>query len=88
MLIVGGGDGGVAREAARHKSIESIDQAEIDGWVGQRLHCLLTLSRYHHVSGVPMSRIACTDVCLWSSGLEGASIESLHFTEGELNIFV
>lgn len=30
VLIVGGGDGGVAREVARHASIEIIDQAEID----------------------------------------------------------
>jgi len=32
VLIVGGGDGGVAREVARHASVEVIDQAEIDGW--------------------------------------------------------
>lgn len=31
VLIVGGGDGGVAREVSRHASIEQIDQAEIDG---------------------------------------------------------
>lgn len=30
VLIVGGGDGGVAREVTRHASIQSIDQAEID----------------------------------------------------------
>ena len=29
---MGGGDGGVAREVARHASVEVIDQAEIDGW--------------------------------------------------------
>ncbi len=30
VLIVGGGDGGVAREVTRHASIEKVDQAEID----------------------------------------------------------
>lgn len=30
MLIVGGGDGGVARELARYTSLEKIEQAEID----------------------------------------------------------
>lgn len=33
VLIIGGGDGGVAREVAKYKSIEIIDQAEIDGLV-------------------------------------------------------
>ena len=33
MLIVGGGDGGVAREVARHDCVERIDQCEIDGKV-------------------------------------------------------
>ena len=33
VLVIGGGDGGVTRELARHKSIEVIDQAEIDGEV-------------------------------------------------------
>lgn len=33
VLIVGGGDGGVAREVTRHTSVQSIDQAEIDGMV-------------------------------------------------------
>ena len=30
MLVVGGGDGGVLREVARHLSIEEIHLAEID----------------------------------------------------------
>jgi len=30
VLIVGGGDGGVAREVTRHASVETCDQAEID----------------------------------------------------------
>lgn len=30
MLIVGGGDGGVAREVAKHPTVEIIDQVEID----------------------------------------------------------
>lgn len=30
MLIVGGGDGGVAREVSRHTGIDTIEQAEID----------------------------------------------------------
>ena len=30
VLIVGGGDGGVAREVTRHACVESVDQAEID----------------------------------------------------------
>ena len=33
VLIVGGGDGGVAREVARHKEVKQIDQCEIDGKV-------------------------------------------------------
>lgn len=33
VLIVGGGDGGVAREVTRHASLQSIDQAEIDEMV-------------------------------------------------------
>lgn len=35
MLIVGGGDGGVAREVAKHPSVESITQVEIDEEVMQ-----------------------------------------------------
>lgn len=30
---MGGGDGGVAREVAKHPNVERIDQAEIDGRV-------------------------------------------------------
>lgn len=30
VLIVGGGDGGVAREVAKHPAVESIHQVEID----------------------------------------------------------
>lgn len=30
VLIVGGGDGGVAREVARHLTVDTIEQAEID----------------------------------------------------------
>lgn len=30
VLIVGGGDGGVAREVAKHPLVETIDQVEID----------------------------------------------------------
>ena len=33
MLIVGGGDGGVLREVARHKGVKTIDMCEIDGRV-------------------------------------------------------
>lgn len=33
VLIVGGGDGGILREVARHKSVESITMVEIDGSV-------------------------------------------------------
>ena len=33
VLIIGGGDGGVAREVARHKCVKHIDQCEIDGEV-------------------------------------------------------
>jgi spermidine synthase len=29
-LVIGGGDGGVLREIARHASVESIDICEID----------------------------------------------------------
>jgi hypothetical protein len=31
VLVVGGGDGGVLREIARHPSVEEIHMAEIDG---------------------------------------------------------
>lgn len=33
VLIIGGGDGGVAREVAKHKAVQRIDQCEIDGEV-------------------------------------------------------
>ena len=33
VLIIGGGDGGVAREVARHKCVKHIEQCEIDGRV-------------------------------------------------------
>ena len=33
LLIIGGGDGGVAREAARHESLDAITLVEIDGRV-------------------------------------------------------
>ena len=33
VLILGGGDGGVAREVARHECVKHIDQCEIDGRV-------------------------------------------------------
>ena len=33
VLIIGGGDGGVAREVARHSCVKQIDQCEIDGKV-------------------------------------------------------
>jgi len=33
LLIIGGGDGGVAREAARHESLDTITLVEIDGRV-------------------------------------------------------
>lgn len=33
VLIVGGGDGGVAREVAKHPDVEKIDQVEIDAQV-------------------------------------------------------
>ena len=31
VLIIGGGDGGVAREASKHAAVERVDQCEIDG---------------------------------------------------------
>ncbi len=33
VLIIGGGDGGTAREVLKHRSVEQIDQVEIDGKV-------------------------------------------------------
>ena len=33
VLVIGGGDGGVLREVARHKSVEQIDICEIDKMV-------------------------------------------------------
>lgn len=33
VLIIGGGDGGVAREVARHPSVEHVDLVDIDGVV-------------------------------------------------------
>ena len=32
-MIVGGGDGGVAREVIKHPAVKTVDQAEIDGRV-------------------------------------------------------
>ena len=34
MLIIGGGDGGVAREVAKHPLVEKIDLCEIDEVTG------------------------------------------------------
>lgn len=33
VLIIGGGDGGTAREVLRHKTVEKVDMVEIDGMV-------------------------------------------------------
>lgn len=33
VLVIGGGDGGVLREVARHSSVEQIDMCEIDKMV-------------------------------------------------------
>lgn len=33
VLVIGGGDGGVLREVARHSSVEKIDICEIDKMV-------------------------------------------------------
>ena len=33
VLVIGGGDGGVLREVARHKSVDQIDICEIDKMV-------------------------------------------------------
>ena len=51
VLVVGGGDGGVLREVARHRGIEQIHIAEIDGCVpsslskqpNKRMHTRLSL---------------------------------------------
>lgn len=31
VLIIGGGDGGIARECAKHPMVKSVTQCEIDG---------------------------------------------------------
>src|SRR5688500_12716640 len=33
VLIIGGGDGGTAREVLRHKAVQHVDMVEIDGLV-------------------------------------------------------
>ena len=38
VLVIGGGDGGVLREIARHSSVEKIDICEIDGMVVEVRH--------------------------------------------------
>ena len=49
MLVVGGGDGGVLREVARHAGIQEIHLAEIDecassSLVSPRMHAMLALA--------------------------------------------
>lgn len=39
VLIVGGGDGGVLREVARHPSVEIIHMCEIDSMVCEVIYC-------------------------------------------------
>lgn len=39
VLVVGGGDGGVLREVARHRGIEQIHIAEIDAFAPSSLAC-------------------------------------------------
>lgn len=46
VLVIGGGDGGVLREVARHSSVEQIDICEIDEMVvnvsnNNRWHCFI-----------------------------------------------
>lgn len=50
VLVVGGGDGGVLREIARHKSVEVIDICEIDKMVidVSAVRCVIYL--YHMIS--------------------------------------
>ena len=42
VLVVGGGDGGVLREVARHDSVTDIQIAEIDGYVSFPMSASLT----------------------------------------------
>ena len=37
VLVIGGGDGGVVREVAKHPQVETIVQCEIDDQVGMGL---------------------------------------------------
>lgn len=39
VLIVGGGDGGVLREVARHPGVETIHMCEIDSMVCEVIYC-------------------------------------------------
>ncbi len=45
VLVVGGGDGGVLREVARHDSVTDIQIAEIDGYVILSAYSLIVLHR-------------------------------------------
>jgi spermidine synthase len=50
VLVIGGGDGGVLREIARHGSVESIDICEIDQLVIDVQNSPMTyMQKYNHV---------------------------------------
>ena len=48
VLVVGGGDGGVLREVARHDSVTNFHIAEIDGYASEHPQCQV-LQLKHHV---------------------------------------
>jgi len=47
VAIIGGGDGGVLREVAKHPGIETIHMCEIDRQVSHlRLYCMVSVYQY------------------------------------------
>jgi spermidine synthase len=50
VLVVGGGDGGVLREIARHDSVDTIDMCEIDQLVIDVRMITLPVLKIEHIT--------------------------------------
>jgi predicted membrane-bound spermidine synthase len=55
VLVVGGGDGGVIREALKHKSVEKVTLVDIDevSWLSLEQDISLHSGRHPSLQGVP-----------------------------------
>ena len=62
MLVIGGGDGGTARECLRHAGVRHLDMVEIDGDV-------VTLCHLPSLGGSAWSTLVCAKP--WGMALPG-----------------